>query len=298
MLRRFSSSLVLLVALVAAVVPVATAAEPAAKGLEGSFALKGTHGFKLFALVASTGKSGVLILSVAKKGEAATYVAHGEVTTESVAFDLGNLGRIDVAVQPNGKSETLNSKCGGGGKSTTIPSYDYVGTIEFHGEEGFTEAKTARTHLLLGTTLNKIVCSTSVSGEDFGPATPGVRIGARQTRGPKVQLNQSHPGAGIVYGAQITEQEGTMRVERYVGGRLGAGALSYAPSLGSAVFTGAGPFEGEATYTGVHPPRGSHPGSGTWRGDLKVNFPGAAVRLAGPGFSATIIHAHRSASRG
>jgi hypothetical protein len=89
-----------------------------------------------------------------------------------------------------------------------------------------------------------------------------------------------------------------MRVERYVGGRLGAGALSYAQSLGSAVFTGAGPFEGEATYTGVHPPRGSHPGSGTWRGDLKVNFPGAAVRLAGPGFSATIIHAHRSASRG
>jgi hypothetical protein len=299
MLRRFSSGLVLVVALVAAVVPVATAAEPAPKGLEGSFALKGTHGFKLFALVASTGKSGVLILSVAKKGEAATYVAHGEVTPESVAFDLGNLGRIDVAVQPNGKSETLNSECGGGGRSTIIPSYDYVGTIEFHGEEGFTEAKAARTHLLLGTTLNKIVCSTSVSGEDFGPATPGVRIRARQTQGPKVQLNQSRPGAGVVYSAQITEQEGTMRVERSVGGRLGAGALSYAPPLGSAVFTGAGPFEGKATYTGVHPPHGTHPGKGTWRGSLKVNFPGrAGVRLAGPGFSAGIIHSQRSETRG
>jgi hypothetical protein len=258
----------------AALVAAATAAEPAPKGLEGAFALEGTHGFKLFGLVASTGKGGVLILSVAKKGEDATYVAHGEVTRESVAFDLGNLGRIDVEVQPNGKSETLNSRCGGGGTSTTVPAYDYVGAIEFHGEEGFT-------------------------GEEFGPGTPGIRIKARAKQGPTLQLNQNHRGGRVIYSAGIVEQDGAVSVERHVAGRLGAGAFDYAPSLGSATFTGAGPFDGEATYAGVQPPHGSHPGSGTWRGDLKVNFPGAAgVRLAGPGFSAAIIHAHLSESRG
>jgi hypothetical protein len=201
-------------------------------------------------------------------------------------------------VQPNGNTETLNSRCDGGGKSTTIPTYDYVGAIEFHGEEGFTEATTTRTHLLLGTTLNKLVCGTSVSaGEDFGPRTPGVQIRARQKRGPTLQLNQNHHGARVLYSAEIAEQDGAVRVDRSVAGRLGAGALDYAPSLGSATFTGAGPFEGEATYAGVHPPHGFHPGSGTWRGDLKVDFPGAAgVRLAGPAFSAAIIHAHHSES--
>lgn len=122
---------------------------------------------------------------------------------------------------------------------------------------------------MLGTTLTKIVCDVSAGG------------------------------VGVLYRAETAEQEGGVRVERYVEGRLGGGALSYAPSLGSAAFAGAGPFEGRATYAGIDPPHGSHPGSGTWRGDLKVDFPGAAgVRLAGPGFSAAIIHAHHFETRG
>jgi hypothetical protein len=142
-----------------------------------------------------------------------------------------------------------------------------------------------------------LVCGTSGYGEDFGPRAPGVRIRVRQKLGPKLQLNQNHRGAGVIYGVEIAEQEGAVRVKRSVGGRLGAGALSYAPSLGSATFTGAGPFEGEATYAGVHPPESTHPGSGAWRGDLKVDFPGAAgVRLAGPGFTASIIGARRTES--
>jgi hypothetical protein len=292
MLKRLSVTLLVLVALVAAMAQTATAAEPAPQGFEGSFALRGTHGYGLFGLIASTGKGGILFLSVAKKGEAATYLAHGKVTTESVDFDLGALGTIDVAVEPNGKSETLNSKCGGGGKSTTVPADDYVGTIEFHGEEGFTEVTTTRTPLLLGAALN-LICGSSGSGESFGQGIPGVRIKARRSRGPYLQLNQNHPGAPVLFGAGIEEQEGAVKVKRAVGGRLGAGALDYAPALGSATFTGAGPFDGQATYVEARPPRGTRPGQGAWRGDLKVDFPGASgVRLAGPGFKAGIIHAH------
>jgi hypothetical protein len=93
MLRRLSFGAAVLVALLAVGAQAATAAEPTPKGLEGSFALKGTHGFKLFGLVASTGKSGVLILSVGKKGEEATYFAHGEVTKEASTSTSGPSGR-------------------------------------------------------------------------------------------------------------------------------------------------------------------------------------------------------------
>lgn len=292
MLRRLSVALLPFIALLAAVAPTATASEPAPKGLGGAFALRGTHGYRLFGLVASTGKGGVLFLSVTKKGEGATYLAHGKVTTESVDFDLGVLGKIDVAVEPNGKSETLNSKCGGGGQSTTVPADDYVGTIEFHGEEGFTEATATRTSLMLGAALN-LVCGGSGSAESSGQGIPGVRIMARQKRGPQLQLTQNHRGAGVLYSADIAEQEGAVKVIRAVYGRLGAGVLSFTPSLGSATFTGAGPFDGQATYVEAQPPRGTHPGQGAWRGDLKVDFPGAAaVPLAGPGFKAGIVHAH------
>jgi hypothetical protein len=256
--------------------------------------LKGTYGYKLFALIGFKEGHGAMELFVAKGGEEAIYEAKGEVTLEQVDIDLGALGKVDVEERPTGKTEIVRT-CG---KPTKVPGYEFVGTIEIHGEEGFTGAIVTHTKLRWNAVLSEL-CNLSTEGEDFGPGTPGVRIRARQKRGPELQLNQNHRGAGVLYGAQIDEQEGAVKVERFVGGRLGAGALSYAPSLGSATFTGAGPFEGKATYSGVHPPQGTHPGPGTWRGDLKVDFPGAAgVRLAGPGFSAAIIHAHHSETRG
>jgi hypothetical protein len=298
MRRRLSPGAALLIALLVAVVPAATAAEPAPEGLEGTFALKGTNGYRLFGLIASTPKGGVMTLFVGKKGEEATYVAHGEVAKESVDFNFGALGKVDVAVQPTGKTETLNSKCDGSGNATTVPASDYVGTIEFHGEEGFTEAETTRTPVLQKP-IFELGCAWSGYGETFGPGTPGARIKARRKQGPTLQLNQNHRGARVTYEAEIVEREGAMHVDRSVGGRLGAGALNFESSLGAAVFTGSGPFMGKATYASVNPPHGTHPGKGTWRGDLKVNFPGrAGVRLAGPGFSAGIIHATRSESRG
>jgi hypothetical protein len=296
MLRRFSSGVLLLVALLAVVAPPATAGEPAPKGLEGSFALNGTHGYRVFGVVASTGKGGVLILSVGKKGEGATYVAHGEVSKESVDFDLGDLGRIEVAVQPNGESETLNSGCGGGGKSTTIPAYDYVGTIEFHGEEGFTDAATARTPLRLGPAL-KVVCPDYTYSETTGNRSRGVRLLARQEGGPWLQVVQNHKGASVLYEAHVTEKSGRVSVARTVRGHIGASALAFAPSLDGATFTAAGPFTGGATYLGRRPPQESRPGKGSWRGNLTVDFPGhAGARLAGPSFSASIVHAHRTES--
>lgn len=289
MFRRLSSGVaVLALALPASFAATAAAAEPGPPP-GGAILLHGSHGYKLFALFGSKDGKGAMQLFVGRRGEEATYEASGEVSAGGIDVDLGPLGKFEAELRATGRTETVKA-CG---KPTKVPGYEYVGTIEFHGEEGFTEAVATHAQVQWGVLLS-IVCGTSFSGEDFGPATPGVRIKVRRKRGPQLQLNQNHRGAKVVYSAGIDEREGAVSVSRLVTGRLGAGALSFTPSLGAATFTGAGPFEGKASYVEARPPRGSHPGQGAWRGDLKVDFPGAAgVRLAGPGFKAGIVHAHR-----
>lgn len=277
-------------------VPVATAAEPAPKGIEGAFELQGTRGYQLTAMVLSTGSSGILILYVEKKGEAAEYVVHGEVTTEGADFELGGLGAVDVTLRKTGRMETAHPACG---KSFTVEAEEYVGTIEFHGEEGFTEVAATSTPLRFKPLAN-IVCPGFSVGETSGGVGPGVKLTVAQKDGPSLELERNHDGARVYYGARIKEKVGAITIQRAVSGHLASGSLHADPSLGHAIFAAGSPFSGRATYTGIHAPDliRARPGKGIWRGSLKVAFPGRAnVRLAGPGFKASIIHATRQESR-
>ncbi len=298
--RVFRGSVIgalLLVVLVVA--PAARADEPLAKGAEGAFVLHGTHGYKLLGIVGSTGTpgprgSGVLILSVSRKSDHVTYFVRGEVTKEHVHFDLGALGEIDAAVQPTGRNETVRSKCG---KSATVEGQEYVGTVDFHGAEGFTEAAAARTPLRLDPLAN-LVCAGIAISEAPGGRGPGIELKVAAKRGPRLTIEENRPGARVLYEASMTEKEGRVRVKRAISGHLGAGALRYPPSLTSATFAAGAPFSGKAIYSGAGPTRVGRPGKGMWRGSLEVDFPGhAGVRLAGPGFKASIVHARRTEER-
>jgi hypothetical protein len=299
MLKRLLIDLVTLVALLAAVAPSAIADEALPKGAEGTFQLQGTNGYKVFGLIGSTGKaraSGLLALSVSNRAGDATYIVRGEVTKEHVHFDLGLLGEIDVAVQPTGRMETVGSECG---RSTRLEGEEYVGTIDFHGEEGFTEVEASRAPLRLEPFFDFVCAGTVGVGTTEGRGLPGVQIDVESNEGPRLKLDQNHPGAPVVYEAHLSEKEGEIHVMRTVTGRLGAGALRYGSSLDSASFDPAAPFSGSATYRGRRPWHEARPGEGTWRGDLKVDFPGhAGVRLAGPAFSASIVPARRTESHG
>jgi hypothetical protein len=295
MLRRLISSLLAAVALAALLAPAASADETLGKGLEGSFTLKGTHGFEVKALIASYGEGdmGQLVLFVGKTNQQAIYIAKGTVTKESVDFDLGALGEVKVAVQPTGKKETLTSKCEGGEKQT-IEGAEYVGTIAFHGEEGFTEAAATRAPLSL-TPLNELLCpAITTEGHEGGDGLRGAGLAIKRKGGPSLKLAQNPPGARVFYSANMKEKEGTVSVERSVGGYLASSALTFAPSLKTAHFTGAAPFSGSAAYIGKSLPSVSSPGKGPWRGNLTVDFPGHAdVPIAGPGFKASIFAVHR-----
>lgn len=288
MLRRLAlpALLILLLAMASA----ASADEPVPKGFEGTFLLKGTHGYRILGLIGSTGTEGTLALLVGKRGAAATYEARGEVTREHVHFDLGELGEIEVTVQSTGRSEVVKSACG---KPRTLEGEEYVGTIAFHGEEGFTTAEATKTPLRLDPLLN-LVCGSPAGEVESGGHLSGVALNIKAKDGPRLHLIQNHPGARVFYEAKMSEEEGDVKVQRAVSGHLGGGALSYAASLESAGFSGETPFAGHATYSGKAPAREIRPGHGTWNGNLTVDFPGhAGVRLSGPTFSASIIHARR-----
>jgi hypothetical protein len=163
-----------LLLLLTVVPPAAIADEPLPKGAEGTFELRGTNGYKVLGLIASTGKIGVLSLFVDRRGADATYFVHGEVTRERVHFDLGQLGEIDVAVQPTGRMETVGSECG---KPTRLEGEDYVGTIAFHGEEGFTAVEASRAPLRLEPIFN-LVCG----GLTVGATTTGGWLSGAELR--------------------------------------------------------------------------------------------------------------------
>jgi hypothetical protein len=295
MLRRLLASVLVAAAFAVLLAPAASADETLGKGLEGSFALKGTHGYEVKALIASYGKgdAGQLVLFVGKKNQQAIYIVKGTVTKESVDFNLGALGEVKAAVQPTGKKETLTSACEGGEKQT-IEGAEYVGTIAFHGEEGFTEVAATRAPLSLAP-LTELVCpAITTDGQEGGDGVRGVGLAINRKGGPSLKLAQNRPGARVFYTAQIKEKEGSVTVERSVGGYLGGSALTFAPSLKTAHLSGAAPFSGSATYAAKSQPSVSRPGKGRWRGNLTVDFPGHAdVRLAGPGFKARIFAVHR-----
>jgi hypothetical protein len=283
------------VAFAAILAPTASADETLGKGLEGSFKLKGTHGYEINALIGSYGKgdAGQLVLFVGKSNQQAIYIAKGTVTKESVDFDLGALGEVKAAVQPSGKRETLTSKCEGG-KKQTIEGAEYVGTITFHGEEGFTEVAATRAPLSLAP-LTELLCpAITTEGHEGGDGVRGAGLAIKRKGGPSLSLAQNRLAAPVYYRAQMKEKEGAVTVERTVGGYLGASALTFAPSLKTAHFTGAGPFSGSAAYIGKSLPSVSRPGKGPWRGNLTVDVPGHAdAPIAGPGFKASIFAVHR-----
>jgi hypothetical protein len=295
MLRRALSTMLAAVAFAALLAPPASADETLERGLEGTFTLKGSHGFEVKALIGSYGKgdAGQIVLFVGKSNQEAIYTAKGTVTKESVDFDLGALGEVKAAVVPSGRKETLTSKCQGGEKQT-VEGAEYVGTIAFHGEEGFTEAEATRAPLSL-TPLTELACpALTTDGQEGGDGVRGAGLGIKRKGGPSLKLAKNRPGARVFYQAQIKEKEGTVTVERSVGGYLDASALSFASSLKTAHLIGAAPFSGSAAYLSKSLPSVSRPGKGLWRGNLTVDFPGHAdVPIAGPGFKASIFAVHR-----
>jgi hypothetical protein len=263
-----------------AVALLAPAVASAAVRAPGAFRVRASNGFEVTVLgaPARNGRPGVVLVSVSRLGERAVYAATATVGTESIEADLGGVGRIDVHYAPDGGTRTERSSCAHG-----KASYDtgfYEGTIELHGEEGYTEVEATRARGEVKPLL-RLLCGSGNVSEGFGGHAPGARLtGHRSFTGGRVELEAriNSPTRPSRFSATIDETRGRVQVERSVRVVAAAGAFRFDVGEGRATLTPPPPFAGAGEFER----RGSGPGR--LSGTLSIDFPGrSSVRLAGPG---------------
>lgn len=203
MLRRFSFALAIVAFALA--VPTGAVAKTAARGAVGAFELQGTNGYSILGIAAvqGEGKPGAVLLVVEKPGAQAIYQAEGEVTPEKVDVEFGALGLIDIESKPTGITETVHPICG---KSMTVEGREWVGTMRFRGEEGFTAIEATRAPLLVKPIFD-LVCPGWSSNTRFGKRYAGVSLEVRHHGGPFLNASENHPGGPVRYRAGIVGSE-------------------------------------------------------------------------------------------
>src|SRR5436853_751528 len=283
-----------LAALTAAVLaPAASAAGEEEAVAFPFFRLQGTHGYEVQVL--GTSKSifehGAVYVYVTSRNAAVIYIAPANVTGTTIDADLGPLGRISVAFQPEGEPETIRSNCAGGGGSVDVQPGSWIGTVDLTGEEGFTHAEASSVKASASPFLH-LVCGGVGIGEATGKGIPGARLIARapmEKESRFLQVNQNRPGGPVRVEASTVEQPHRLGVSREVVYRYRGNSFDFDAKLRSAVLAPPAPFSGLATFHRDAKPRNQ------WSGSLLLDFPGRAnVPMAGGHFKAALWHASRT----
>lgn len=268
--------------------PAVAAGEPDT-GAFNAFNLKGSNGYRIvvWAISGKGYRNGQVLILAGHRRQGATYLAPAKVTDTSVEADLGALGEIDVTFQPSGEKGRAHPVCDPSQKV----SYDkgfYVGRIEFHGEEGYTDVSTARAAYSLHPFAD-LICPGSSSGEYVGRFEPGARLRVRSRHGDErisMQVNQNRPGARVRIRASLDERRGRIRISRELNLTQPASSFDFAPDMSVAALTPPAPFSGRGLYL-----RDAKP-SNRWTGHLSLDFPGRSnVPLTGGRFDANLVRA-------
>jgi hypothetical protein len=211
-------------------------------------------------------------------GEGVIYVTrHASFTETTATADFGALGRIEVHSVPTGGMTTERSECGG--RPVTFPSGRWEGTIDFHGEEGFSAIEATAGTASIGFELN-LLCGQQVD-EGRGGHSPGALLSYDRRHGPEqieVTARTNRELGPAHFSAEISEEREGVLIARSVRAESGRRTFGFAIPPDTATARPPRPFEGFLQF--VHE-RGSRP---RISGDLTVDFPGRAdVRVLGPG---------------
>jgi hypothetical protein len=272
----------------------ALAAEEEFEGVISAFTLKASHGYQVRVLASSDREDGVgdVLVLVGRKHAAVLYATKAKVTPTGLEVDLGQVGTIDVDYVAMGGTETVRPKCGEGDGPARFERAEYRGTIELHGEEGFTDVSANRVRIRNGLWFD-LFCSSTNFDDSIGPGLPGARLHVRSpSRGSAafvLDVKKNRPGAQTYLSVSTRERRGDVAINRGVEVSVGAGAFAYDPLLSTARLDPPAPFSGSASFH-----RGAKPAN-RWRGNLSVDLPGRSnVPLAGPGLRTSLVHARWS----
>jgi hypothetical protein len=250
------------------------------------FEVRASHGYDVTIIASrSPDGEGTIAVLAANRRSAAIYRTTATVTATAVEADLGELGRISVRSVRTGRERTVRDGCEGQGKRR-IGATRYEGTIEFHGEEGFTDVSASGAPFAFGTYL-AFACAV-VGGRPPGKQLPGAFLDVhRNPEENELMLHaiQSRPGAATSISVQIDIRRGDFEITRATGVRGRAGTLRFDPQLRSATLAPPAPFAGHATFH-----RDASP-AGRWTGNLTVDLPGDSdYPLTGPGLEVNLVH--------
>jgi hypothetical protein len=255
------------------------------------FDVPATNGFKVtvFAEIpsfagGSGGGTAVVIAENRRAREFVSYQTSDKTTGRSIDIELGDLGRIEVETVPTGRKHPARVDCKAPPRQ--VPGYRYEGTIEFHGEEGFTEAK-ASTVPFDYATYGAFACGIPEGAVPEGKPVPGAFLSvSRGSEEPSLHVLKLRPGAPTLVSVEMQEVRDGIEIHRAAGIRAGAAAFSFRPDLSAATVALPAPFSGHATY------RRDAPAAKRWTGNLSVDLPGEAdLPLTGPGFDAEMRQA-------
>jgi hypothetical protein len=263
-----------------------------------AFRLRGSHGYELdfdigptFSHISvSSSRPATGLVSYAKLGSAAPGGSRTVVR-------FGKTGLADYRFIPSGgpKMRKLSPRCSGR-PAVTIRG-TFVGTFQFHGEDGYTEVRARRakgtrefpaetrcTHPARHHRQHHVDHGRerTIAVFSAGDPTDGLALSAIRFPGK--------PAMTLISADQRETREG-MQIGRSVFlSAPTAGAFTFDPGLGSATLAPGAPFSGSATYTRLDDY------TTRWEGPLAVAFPGMpeAVPLTGPKFSWSLYYERES----
>jgi len=228
---------------------------------------------------------GAAFLVVRSRHASVLYVAPASISPTSIEAYFGAIGRVDVDFVPSGRSRTERSICGG--TPVSVDSGRYEGSIDFEGEEGYSEvhADSARGEAKMALS---VLCAGRPSWEGTGSGLPGARLIARHRGDRRFEFRamKNGPDRPARFTASISENRGELEILRSVEIAAAPGSFDFDVPSGVARVSPPRPFAGEATYQ-----RGSGK-SASWQGNLSVDFPGRAdLRLTGSDTRASLVRA-------
>lgn len=232
-----------------------------------SFELQGSNGYSIFVLGTPTrkGQSATLEIFIQKKQTSVFYSAPATVTETSIQANLGELGEISVSFHRSGLAATANSKCG---RPVSFDSGNFEGKIDFHGEEGYTEAEAVSVPGNIDLLLNWI-CGGIGTGGGSNPFSPGAELYLRNPAlGPQFSVIKSRPGSPARFEVSDREYRDGISIQRSAELVMPSATFKYSPHLQTATVRPSTPFSGTAHFDL------RKKANRRWNGDLAIDLPG------------------------
>jgi hypothetical protein len=254
--------------------PAALAAGREQLPIPPGFRLAASNGYTMVvSALGPTYRRGTLLLTVVKKGREVGYEAPATVTETSIHANLGARGEISVEFQRSDRAVSV--ECGK--EPVRFDSGSWTGTIDFHGEDGYTEVEATSAPGDIDYALGPI-CGGFSATESSSARGRGAELIVRNPGlGAQLSVYKSRPGAAALISADLSEYVEGISIHRSTAAWMPGRDFSYAPDLRTATVTPPGPFSGTARFD-----LGEKAGR-RWSGDLTVDMPGRDdVPLTGP----------------